>query len=179
MLKISEDIALISINLRDHTKLYDLMCSIYPPVYEHLWPDKGEWYLNTLYSKKNLALELNNADSRYYFVSYANDIVGILRVLLNEDLIGIDNCNTFKLQRIYLDPSVQGKGIGKKLVDWVESEFSDNERSIMWLEAMDTQHKAIEFYQKLGFIIVNKFRFQSEFMYENLRGMYRMSKEIG
>ncbi|MTI31148.1 GNAT family N-acetyltransferase [Xanthovirga aplysinae] len=178
MTRITDDISLLQINISDHQKLYDLMKKIYPPVYQHLWPDKGEWYLKEIYSEENLRKELNNPNSRYYFVLYDKDIVGILRVLLRENFPETKKNHSTKLQRIYLDSSVHGKGIGRKLITWVEKIFCTQKNSLLWLEAMDSQDKAIRFYEKLGFKINGNFRYPSEMMHENLRGMYRMSKEI-
>ncbi len=176
-LSISNNLFLTKINVTDHKKLYKLMCEIYPPAYKHLWPDEGEWYLNTLYLKNNLVKELNDTHARYYFVYYKKKLVGILRVILNNSLLGVNNQQT-KLHRIYLAPSVQGKGLGKEIVAWVENQFCTKNKSILWLEVMDTQDAAINFYKKLGFKIVSSFTLQYELMYKNVKGMYRMSKEI-
>ena len=174
---VSNTISLTEINLTDHKKLYNLMCKIYPPVYKHLWPDDGKWYLKEIYLKKNLEKELNNSNARYYFVNYKQEPVGILRVILNEPLIGVKNKYATKLHRIYLSPSVQNKGIGKEIVNWVEKKLCTKQESILWLEVMDSQGVAIRFYEKLGFKIVGSFRLQFELMYENVKGMYRMVKE--
>ncbi|MEE9363827.1 MAG: GNAT family N-acetyltransferase [Cellulophaga sp.] len=152
------------------------MRKIYLPVYKHLWLDGGESYLNNLYSENNLKKELNDPNSRYYFVVHNDELVGILRVLLEEPISGL-KCNfSTKLQRIYLDQAVQGKGIGEKIINWVEKEFCAKENSILWLEVMDTQEKALNFYKRMGFGLVDNFRFESDIMIENLKGMYRMAK---
>ncbi len=48
-IKISERTFLRSINLADHTALYDLMKTIYLQAYRHLWVDGGKWYLDRIY----------------------------------------------------------------------------------------------------------------------------------
>jgi hypothetical protein len=45
-IKISERIFLRSINLTDHAVLYNLMKTIYPQAYRHLWVDGGKWYMD-------------------------------------------------------------------------------------------------------------------------------------
>lgn len=176
--RISEDLVLNSIQLADQQRLYQLMCKIYLPVYKHLWPDEGDWYLNTFYGKENLDKELADPDSRYYFVDYKNKTIGILRIGLNAPFTKLKSRKPVKLHRIYLDPTVHGKGLGKKLMAWVEQEFCIPGPSLLWLEVMDSQHAAIRFYEKLGFNKVQAFRLPYKAMYEHMRGMYSMVKEI-
>ncbi|WP_378187555.1 GNAT family N-acetyltransferase [Aquimarina sp. W85] len=175
---ISSDIILKEINLSDSKKLYELMFEIYPPVYKHLWLDKGESYLNELYSKDNLKNELQNQNSRYYFVVSNNINIGILRILLNEPINTIENGLGIKIHRIYLHPSIHGKGFGKRIFNWIETEFGKMDYSYFWLEAMDTQDSAIKFYEKMGFSIVSSFKLDANLMLENYKGMYRMVKEV-
>ncbi|MCX2680309.1 GNAT family N-acetyltransferase [Galbibacter sp. EGI 63066] len=177
MIKLSNDINLRPISLTDHESLSKLMNDIYPPVYNHLWLDNSEWYLNKLYSKENMATELNNPDSYYYFVQYKSNTVGILKVIVNESMPGAENAMV-KLQRIYLAPSLQGKGIGKLLIKWVEEMFCKEHSLPLWLEAMDSQDTAIGFYEKLGFVKCGTFTLEFEMMKEKYRGMFRMIKEI-
>lgn len=175
---VSNDVFLEPITLGDQLALFHLMEKIYPPMYAHLWPDEGKTYLDAQYSKENLERELEDPNSHYYFVLFEGLPIGILKVLVNAPLEGIQSAHMVKLQRIYLDPSIQGKGLGKLLLEWVEKEYCAEAGTTLWLEAMDTQHTALGFYKKMGFEIVAKFQFESEFMVENYRGMYKMAKQL-
>lgn len=131
-----------------------------------------------MYAKDSLKEDLKDPDSRYYFVSYNDETIGILRLLLNNPLPGSGTANGVKLHRIYLDPTILGKGIGRKIMAWVENTFCCGEGSLLWLEVMDSQDPAIRFYKSLGFSIVGDFRLGYELMFEHFRGMYTMAKEI-
>ncbi len=178
MHQISEDISLITIQLKDQKTLFELMSRIYPPVYAHYWPDNGTWYLDSQYSKENLKKELSNPNSNYYFVKFKNTEVGILRFLTNEPLEGFTAENSIKLHRIYLDSNLHGKGIGKKLICWLEANYKSNIKTVLWLEAMEMQQTAIDFYEHLGFKRVTKFKLDIDYMLDNMKGMYRMAKNI-
>ena len=95
------------------------MSKIYPAAYAHLWKDKGKDYLKNLYSKENLKLELKDQNAKYYYIKNQELHIGILRIIFNKPInTGAYGVGT-KLNRIYIDPSVQGKGIGKKLfIGW-------------------------------------------------------------
>ena len=177
-MKVSEAVTLREITTEDGARLSALMKNIYPKVYEHLWRDGGVSYLNNVYGEKNLARELAQPASLYSFIEYYSDTVGILRILDQETLIDMKDQSACKLQRIYLSEEVQGKGIGKQLVYWTKERARQLESSVLWLEVMNTQNKAIGFYQKLGFQICGKFKFQAELMHKGYRGMYRMYSSV-
>lgn len=178
MIKITEALALTPITIDDQPTLYRLMQHVYPQSYAHLWEDGGARYIQSLYNPENLAKELAEPESLYCFVEYDAAIVGILRVLDNEPLADLANETATKLQRIYLDAGVQGKGIGKTLMDWVTQRAIKQGKGIMWLEAMDTQEGAIVFYEKQGFSISGKQNLHLELLHQHLRGMYRMWKPV-
>ncbi|MEN7551889.1 GNAT family N-acetyltransferase [Rapidithrix thailandica] len=178
MIQLLNDISLSPISLSEQGKLLQLMKEIYPPVYSHLWMDKGEEYLTDIYSKENLKAEIMNPDVYYYFIQYKKETNGILKVITNENVPGANDNDMVKLQRIYISPALQGKGIGKQLIRWVEDAFCKEHSLPLWLEVMDSQEKAINFYEKQGFVKFNRFKFSSGRMKEEYRGMYRMIKSI-
>jgi GNAT superfamily N-acetyltransferase len=177
MITLDAKINLLAVKLHDQGKLLDLMLDIYPAVYSHLWQDQGDRYLRKVYSQKNLCIELKNANARYYFVQYEGEVVGILRVILGETMPGWATTPMVKLERIYLSPAVHGKGIGKRIFQWVEEEFCIESKIPLWLEAMDSQPQAIGFYEKMGFGEHSRFRFEEELMKDEYRGMIRMVKQ--
>jgi len=173
-LKISKDIHLKKILLKDAVILYNLMQKIYPPVYKHLWEDQGDWYVNTVFSTQNLQKELLEINAIYYFIEVKNEIVGILRIVHDVELKELKEKKTTKLNRIYLDPKVHNKGIGKIILNFVTQQAIENKSAILWLEVMDTQIQALRFYQNLNFQIISDFKLEFDLMYPHLRGMHRM-----
>ena len=176
IITVTEEIALRAIKTEDSAILLNLMHRIYKPVYERLWLDDGSWYVNETYSKANIERELDDERSHYYFVLRESDIIGILRVVPGEGIPGFEGSDVVKLHRIYLDPQIIGKGIGQTLITWVEEKFCRQPNSVMWLEVMDTEVRAIKFYEKLGFETVGKKTLGFAMMRSELRGMYTMIK---
>ncbi|TIA42121.1 acetyltransferase [Aureobasidium pullulans] len=56
-----------------------------------------------------------------------------------------------ELQRIYLHPSAQGRGVGKLLASSVEKEAKEQGFENLWLAVYEKNQKAIQIYEKLGF----------------------------
>lgn len=59
---------------------------------------------------------------------------------------------TWRLHKIYIHPSQQGKGIGKLLIDFIREDILPAGATALELN-VNRSNKAIGFYQKLGFVI--------------------------
>lgn len=178
MIAVSDTITLKPISIDDQEKLFALMSKIYLPEYRHLWFDAGAWYMNKIYSYANLERDLATPNSSYYFVYYQSEAIGILKLIESVTLIEHKDRKSAKLDRIYLDPAFHGKGIGKSLIYWAENRLAANGHSFLWLEAIDTQKKALQFYEKMDYKICGTFELEYELIHPSLRGMYRMYKSI-
>ena len=148
VIQISENLVLKEIKISDPKRLFDLMKEVYPLAYHHFWKDKGDWYVNSQYSKKIILKELAQENAEYYFVIYNDEIIGNFRIIWDEKLEGLNFSKQVKLHRVYLHKKTHGLGIGKKLLSWLEQKASKNNYDVVWLDAMDEQPQAFQFYKK-------------------------------
>ncbi|MBT8301766.1 MAG: GNAT family N-acetyltransferase, partial [Maribacter sp.] len=75
-------------------------------------PDDFEAYLNAAFSKSKLNEALLNPHSSFYFVYKGNDLVGYLKLNVNEAQSDLKGEDSIELERIYVVREFQGKGIG-------------------------------------------------------------------
>ena len=162
----------------DLEALFTLMKEIYPPAYSHFWKDAGDWYVNTQYSKEKLSLELLDVNSQNYFVLFENEIIGNFRIILDAQLVGFSDKKCVKLHRIYLHPKTQGNGIGKKLLNWLEEKAIKKQYDLIWLDAMNEQPQAFEFYKKLEYQYHSHCFLDFELLYDEVRKMSQLYKKI-
>lgn len=157
MISVTENISLHPLQLKDHEELQALMQRIYPPAYAHYWQDQGDWYVNTVYGYENLKKELTEPKSQYYFVLDSQDhlskerVIGIFKIIYDCPYPPLPSYKAFKVHRIYLDPTTQGRGIGKTLMNYATSLAQETEHELVWLDAMDTHTQAQAFYTSLGY----------------------------
>lgn len=177
-MQLSESIQLRLITINDLDDLHRLMYRIYPATYAHLWEDGGKWYVDNTFNQTILQKELEEQDCPYYFVYFEKELVGILRLNLGLTLKVFPEKKASKLHRVYLDTNVHGRGIGKMLMDFSLEQAQAYGSEILWLEAMDTQIQALNFYKKYNFETAEPFRLTFELMYTEKRGMYRMWREV-
>lgn len=63
--------------------------------------------------------------------------------------------DTFRLQKIYVDPEQQGKGIGKLLIGFIINDISTYNAVNLELN-VNRRNKALEFYKKIGFRVIKE-----------------------
>jgi ribosomal protein S18 acetylase RimI-like enzyme len=179
MIAISEHIQLVEITINDHKKLMDLACKIYPPEYRHLWENNDcDWYLDRCYGLKNFEEELAELHSNYFFVLYKSKVEGLIRFVYNKPLEMFPDTSGTYLHRIYLSQDAQGNGIAQILLDCIEQKSKEYGMGYIWLEAMDTKDRALQFYKKSGFKILSTKLLNFELMLPPYRGMFLMHKNI-
>ena len=178
MIDITENLQLKSVLSSDAKTLFTLMKEIYPLAYSHFWTDQGDWYVNTQYCEKNILKELLEENSEDYFVLFNNEIIGNFRFIWDEKLTGLSKENQLKLHRIYLHPKAQGNGIGKTLLAWLDAKAIRKGYEIIWLDAMDAQLKAFQFYKKLGYNYHSHVFLPFHFLHVAVRKMSQIYKKL-
>lgn len=178
MIKISNNLKLREILISDCKSLFNLMEEIYPPAYQHFWKDKGDWYVNSQYAKHNILQELKQENADYYFVVYNDEIIGNFRIIWDEKLEHLPYKKQVKLHRVYLHQKIQGLGIGKQLLSWLQQKAIEKKYQVIWLDAMDEQPQAFQFYKNLGYTYHSHTFLPFELMYNQFRKMSQLYKVI-
>jgi diamine N-acetyltransferase len=163
------------ITLNDAETLSALSTQIYAEHYIHLWDDEGVWYMNNSFSISQLQEELSDSNNLFFFASHENQNVGFLKLRPQNQLTD-EQGEGFEIERIYLQKSTTGKGIGRQLMEFaIEMAITQN-KDYIWLKAMDSSLDAINFYRKLGFEICGASRLDYALLKPELRGMVTMKK---
>jgi len=178
MIHVTENIQLKEISTLDTATLFNVMKETYPLAYHHFWKDKGAFYINSQYNKDHILKELNQENADYYFVLFNDEIIGNFRIIWDEKLEGLSEEKQVKLHRIYLHQKTQGKGIGKKLLSWLEEKAIKKGYKIIWLDAMNKQPQAFQFYKKLGYKYHSHTFLEYDLLFENVRKMSQVYKTL-
>jgi len=178
MIKISQNLQLKIITKEDCKNLFTLMKEIYPLAYSHFWNDDGNWYVNSQYSKENILKELSQENAEYYFILFKDEIIGNFRIIWDDKLSNLSEEKQVKLHRIYLHPKTQGQGIGKQLMIWLEEKAKQKDYKIIWLDAMDAQPQAFQFYKNFGYNYHSHVFLPFNLMHDEVRKMSQLYKII-
>ncbi len=178
MISLDQHLVLAPIKEEDQPKLLELMLRVYRPVYGHLWVDDGSSYVHSQFNLSQLKKELNERGSFFYFVKYQGIEQGIIRYIENCSTPGLPQEGSLKLHRLYLTTELHGKGYGKKLMSHVINHANLHGQHSIWLESMDTQQQALNFYTRMGYKPLEHFKLDSPNMRPEYRGMIRMLLEL-
>ena len=174
----SQALQLRAIGPNDQSELYSLMQRVYPQAYTHYWPDGGAWYIDSQFGRANLERELAEAETAYSFVDLEDRPVGITRVRYGVACPDQPELRATKLHRIYLDRDVQGKGVGKWVINQVLSSCRERRDECLWLEAMDLATASLAFYDRAGFTRGGRQTLDIDRLHPHMRGMVRLYRGV-
>jgi GNAT superfamily N-acetyltransferase len=135
---------------KDATLLRNVAIACYTPYYRDLWEPGGmDAYLNSLYDPVLLTSELGDPNLRFELAYVGDQPVGFSKYHMRCDRA--DTPNAGYLERVYVAPSVTGKGVGSRLIDRMIDTARADGRDWIWLQAMSHAEKPIARYRAIGF----------------------------
>jgi len=146
--------------------------------YQDFWTDEDPSpYINESFTNEVLEKELEDKNAEL-FIIYSDKVpVGILKIILDKSIGDYPEEESLLLQKIYLLVENSGKGIGSKVLDFVENFAKEQHKKIVWLDAM-VKGMAIPFYQKNGYKIHSTKQLHYKNIKDEKREMYIMAKEL-
>ncbi|HCN83062.1 MAG TPA: GNAT family N-acetyltransferase [Sphingobacteriaceae bacterium] len=132
-------------SINDIALIHRLANEIWWPAYKGVISDEQiAFMLNNIYSEKAIKQQFD--DGMKFLISERDgQPTGFAEYSPEEPGKGI-----FKLHKLYILPSEQGKGTGKKLIERVEELVREQHGNILELN-VNRNNPALDFYKKLGF----------------------------
>ncbi|MEO7306028.1 MAG: GNAT family N-acetyltransferase [Ferruginibacter sp.] len=126
----------------------ELTFAIWPQTYSSIISKAQlDYMLDMIYSPASLQKQMEEEGCTFIIV-YDDDDVPVAFASYNEI-----KPKTWKLNKIYILPSQQGKGIGKFMINYIVNEIKPLHAKALQLQ-VNRQNKAKDFYSKLGFTII-------------------------
>lgn len=124
----------------------ELTFNVWPQTYAAILSSQQiEFMLELMYSEISLQKQMEDG-SQFVIVYDDKDPVGFASFQEIE-------LHIFKLHKIYILPSQQGKGTGKFLLDHIIAEIKSKNAKVLQLQ-VNRFNKAKNFYEKLGFVVL-------------------------
>lgn len=116
-------------------------------------------YLEVNLSLDQLAEELNNPSTSFYFAKSNNEILAYLK--LNEAKAQTEKREvpSMEIERIYVRKEYQNRGVGQYLLDYSIQITKDNQLKLIWLGVWEHNVSAIRFYERNHFQFFGKHSF--------------------
>ena len=121
---------------------------IWPVAYKNiLTKDQLDYMLDYIYSPKSLHKQMTEQKHKFIIAELDEEPVGFA------SYSKIIDPDTYKLHKLYVRTDIQGKGLGKALLDEVISRIQP--ASALHLN-VNRQNKAKDFYEKFGFKVLKE-----------------------
>jgi diamine N-acetyltransferase len=117
-------------------------------------PADFEAYCRENFTAARLLAEMEVPGSIFYLVENDNELVAYIKLNINripEDWP--EKEQAVQLERIYVAPGQQGKGIGKQLLDFTEKTAVDAGYPWVWLSVWQESPRSVAFYEQNGYTI--------------------------
>ena len=165
--------------LQDLNVLFKVSRQSYTENFAHHWEHgRLAWYLDEIYSLTHLENGLKDKNVQYHIVYFNNYPAGFMKLNVNANIKAYEPKAGMEIEKIYIRPKFQGKGMGKMLFKKAIDLANQLNKKIIWLDVIDTNQNAMEFYQKMGFSAYEKITFNIPGFKKELKGMWRMVRKM-
>ncbi len=117
-------------------------------------------YLEESFNTGKLQSELNNADSIFYITWEEDNPVGYLKVNSGKAQTELQDDTSLEIERIYVKKSHHGKKVGQLLYNQALETAQNLKKSYLWLGVWEENLRALNFYEKNGFVVFDKHIFR-------------------
>ena len=141
--------------------LLQLSRKIFYESFNHLnTPENMQEYMDRAFNKKQLLSELENPHTEFYFLLLEDEPVGYLKLNLGAAQSDLQDNDSIEIERIYVDQTQQGKGLGTILLEKAKERACELRLQYIWLGVWEKNPGAIRFYERYGFHIFSSHKFR-------------------
>lgn len=125
-------------------------------------PHDFEAYAREAFSQSRLAAELLDTKNTFFVAvdEPSQHLLGYAKLRRGTPAAGGRGERPIELERIYVDRSQLGSGLGARLMEHCLSVAAEEGRDSIWLGVWERNRRAIGFYERWGFEVVGKQIFQ-------------------
>jgi len=117
-------------------------------------------YMETMFSPDKIRTEIGGPNERFFIAFNNGNPVGFTKLRDDRKGRGLDGKKALEIERIYVLKDYQGLKVGKELLDKCKAMAADENFTVIWLQVWQRNAKAVQFYQKGGFVIYETATFQ-------------------
>ena len=123
----------------------------------HNTAENMELFLNTQFTRKQLIQQVGARGNTFLLARLGGTPVGYARLFEGAEVPGtLAGTRAIEIARIYAERNVIGKGIGRTLMQACIDLARQKGMEWIWLGVWEHNHRAIAFYEKMGFAIFDR-----------------------
>lgn len=122
-------------------------------------PEDINTYLNEAFNSGQLAKELSNPESKWFFARKDAMIVGYIKLNFGSAQYEFQDQKSMELQRIYVAREFQNQGFGQALLDYSITVAREAGVDFVWLGVWEKNAGARRLYERNGFVEISSHEF--------------------
>lgn len=112
-------------------------------------------YVASKFSLAAIEEELNDTKNIFHIIYHNDKPAGYSKIILNCTYPGIESKNVTKLERLYLLQEFHDKKLGLQLFSFIADLSKKEKQEGMWLYVWIENERAVAFYKRAGFEIID------------------------
>ncbi|MFN7118070.1 MAG: GNAT family N-acetyltransferase [Saprospiraceae bacterium] len=162
--------------LRDAAIIVELGRQTFTETFGHLFtPTALRDYLDATFNNIKICNSLQKAQNQYFIAYFENKAVGYSKIKINSKTPEIQAECPVQLQKLYVLQNFIAYKIGAALMQFCLQLPEIQSNDLMWLVVLQSNERAIRFYEKFGFIKYSEYAHQ---IGENRFEYYIMTKNL-
>ncbi len=126
--------------------------TFYDTFAKHNTPENMDLFLETQFTREQLVHQVGAPRNTFLLAHLDSETVGYARLYEGAELPpGIAGSEAIEISRLYAEQKVIGKGVGKALMEACIDLAREKGKDWIWLGVWEHNHRAIAFYEKMGF----------------------------
>ena len=117
-------------------------------------------YLENGFSINKITTELNDENAEFYFAKIDQKIIGYLKLNFGQSQTELKDDKALEIERIYVLKEFHGQKVGQILYNKAIEIAKQKNADYVWLGVWEENPRAINFYQKNGFVEFDKHVFK-------------------
>ncbi len=116
-------------------------------------PIEFERYCERAFTLEKMANEMAQPNVAFYLVYLENTLAAYLKLNFKKPIETLETTSCTQIERVYVYPAFQNKGLGAAILQYAEKEASDQGSKWIWLSVWKKSPRSIAFYTRNGFSI--------------------------
>ena len=116
-------------------------------------PVRFEKYCEDAFSSTRFRLEMEDPASEFWLGWEGDTLASYLKLSFYEHPADLNSTHTVKVERLYVEPTLQNRKIGEKMLDFAQQQAKLRQSDWIWLSVWQATPAALRFYERCGYEI--------------------------
>jgi diamine N-acetyltransferase len=122
-------------------------------------PANMKTYMDEVFTTAHVIQEFEEPNALFFTATVDDNLVGYAKIRTVEFPPALDGLRHIELQRIYVDPAFHGKNVAVQLLETCIQQAQKQDFEAIWLGVWEHNHRAIRFYERMGFELCSTHEF--------------------